>query len=580
MGGDRQSGRVPAGLLPVERAQLARQERERRKIRHEVMDGEEEHGAQEADPQQRPMLQWEGAVGLLGQPRLAPIVLQEIDLDPVQNLPHGLVARHAEDRAQCGVTVRQPFQGAAQRPGIETAADARRDGDVVGAAFRGQPFQEPQRALALREPSRVLAGGGRRGLPLQRDQKQLGQAAGRGPLQQLGQGQLHAEGRLDAPLEIHGGQRVEPEGDQRPLRIDRFGGRSQNRRRSLPKGALQKRPALARRRGEERVAAGQSHRRRSSLFGSQRATAEDRELTGQVTIAAEAALHLAAGGLRHRPGAHQHDLVHLDLVLFGHGAADRVGQLAEIRLPVPLHLLDDDEPLLAGDLDREGGAAARPQLRMAALGRQLDVLRIVVAAAEDDQVLEPAGDEQLAAAQKAEIPGAQERTLAAIRQPGREIAPRAFGVAPVAEGHARPRHPDLPHLARRQLDRRLGVDDRDPLPSPRPAAAHQPARSPGPCRGRRGRRGRHLVPFQGGDLDGLDPRQAARDSAADEQRRLGEAVAGIERLAAEAAGGEGLGEALQRLRPHRLGAVEGHPPARQVELPRAARRDLRRTHSS
>ena len=54
---------------------------------------------------------------------------------------------------------------------------------------------------------------------------------------------------------------------------------------------------------------------------------------------------------------------------------------------------------------------------MRSLGRQLDVLRIVVAAAQDDQVLQAAGDVQLAAGEEPEVAGAQERALA--RWPGR-----------------------------------------------------------------------------------------------------------------------------------------------------------------
>ncbi len=43
----------------------------------------------------------------------------------------------------------------------------------------------------------------------------------------------------------------------------------------------------------------------------------------------------------------------------------------------------------------KGRAAAGLQVGMAGLGRQLDVLRIMVAAAHDDQFLDPPGHEQL-----------------------------------------------------------------------------------------------------------------------------------------------------------------------------------------
>ena len=64
-------------------------------------------------------------------------------------------------------------------------------------------------------------------------------------------------------------------------------------------------------------------------------------------------------------------------------------------LLVPLDLLHHDQLLAAILLDREGPAAIQPQARVAALDGSLDVLGIVVHAADDDQVLHPAGDEQL-----------------------------------------------------------------------------------------------------------------------------------------------------------------------------------------
>ncbi len=74
-----------------------------------------------------------------------------------------------------------------------------------------------------------------------------------------------------------------------------------------------------------------------------------------------------------------------------------------------LVLVHHDQPLLIPDLDREGRAAARAQRRVGPLDRKFDVLRIKIAAADDDQVLEPAGDEQLATVEEAEIAGAQKR---------------------------------------------------------------------------------------------------------------------------------------------------------------------------
>ena len=75
----------------------------------------------------------------------------------------------------------------------------------------------------------------------------------------------------------------------------------------------------------------------------------------------------------------------------------------------------------------------------------------------------------------------------------------------------------------------------------------------------------HLVAGQRRGVERADDRRPVDVSAGDDQRRLGQPETGIECLAAEAAGRERLGKGVERLRPHRLGAVEGHPPTAQIE---------------
>src|SRR4028119_1888628 len=113
---------------------------------------------------------------------------------------------------------------------------------------------------------------------------------------------------------------------------------------------------------------------------------------------------------------------------------------------------------------------------MGTVGGQLQILRIVVPSTQDDQVLETPGDEQLAAVDEAEVPGAQERTVA-IRQTGAERARRLLRPVPIARGHARTGDPDLPHPTGRGRDAGFRIDARDPLPAPWP-----PARGAGPAR--------------------------------------------------------------------------------------------------
>ena len=160
--------------------------------------------------------------------------------------------------------------------------------------------------------------------------------------------------------------------------------------------------------------------------------------------------------------------------------------------------------------------------------------------------------------EEAEVAGAQERPVARRASRAPKVARRLLGPVPVAVRR---------RSARRPRSRRPG-----PAGSAAPVSgstiatslvrarrAPQPTsrrlrRSPSPARSaasrapaRRRRSGRTAG--------------SAGGAAGDDQRRLGQAVAGVERLAAEAAGGEGLGEAVERLGADRLGAVEGHPPA-------------------
>ena len=144
------------------------------------------------------------------------------------------------------------------------------------------------------------------------------------------------------------------------------------------------------------------------------------------------------------------------------------------------------------------------------------------------------------AARNAEVAGAQERPLAG-RQEGAEVARRGLRVLPVAAGDARAGDPDLPLAPGRPLD---------------PRSPDRPTTTRCPIQGRP-----QLTRPLAASTRGARPGSAAGD----EQRRLGQAVAGVERLGAEAARREGRREALQRLGAHRLGAVEGHPPGREVE---------------
>ncbi len=199
---------------------------------------------------------------------------------------------------------------------------------------------------------------------------------------------------------------------------------------------------------------------------------------------------------------------------------------------------------------------------MAGFGRPLDVLRIDVPPPEDDQILEPAGDEQLAIAQEAEVSGAEEGAVALADQTGAHHFPALLGAVPVALRDARSRDPDLAYTILGARASGGGVDDRDHVAFGGAAAADQPRRGPGSDR---------LGDFISSERLGVRREhdgRAARGIGGDEQRGLGQAVAGQERLGTEAGRGEGLGEAVERLGADGLGAAECDPPTAQVQ-PRA-----------
>lgn len=186
----------------------------------------------------------------------------------------------------------------------------------------------------------------------------------------------------------------------------------------------------------------------------------------------------------------------------------------------------------------------------------LDVLRVQVAAVDDHQVLAPAGDVELAVEQRAQVTGPQERSFAfgGVRAEG---LGRGVGPAPVAPGDAGAAQPDLADAAVGHLGATVRVDDAH-LEVPDQAVARQLAPR---CRGRHPPQ---LAAFQQVGVNlGHDESPAGR--ARDEDRALGEAVAGAEDVVPQPRGGEAAGEAPGRGDLDGFGAAEHVAPPGQVE---------------
>ena len=109
-----------------------------------------------------------------------------------------------------------------------------------------------------------------------------------------------------------------------------------------------------------------------------------------------------------------------------------------------LDLGGDADLLDPVDAQREGGAGARLERRMTQLGGPLDVLRVVILPAHDDDILDATGDVELAVLEEAEITRAQPRT-GAIGLAGPHALGRALGLPPVARRDMRAAQPDFPH---------------------------------------------------------------------------------------------------------------------------------------
>ena len=75
-------------------------------------------------------------------------------------------------------------------------------------------------------------------------------------------------------------------------------------------------------------------------------------------------------------------------------------------LVVTFELGGDNKTFFVGDIDRKRHEHP-PDRRMALLDGQFDIVRIKVAAGDDDEILETAGDEQFAIFQESQVAGAE-----------------------------------------------------------------------------------------------------------------------------------------------------------------------------
>ncbi len=256
-------------------------------------------------------------------------------------------------------------------------------------------------------------------------------------------------------------------------------------------------------------------------------------------------------------------------MLSGHVTANVPDHLGR-RRPLMAFQLNDDHHLLFRTLpDRERGGPAGPQARVAPGHGGFQVLWVMVPAVDDQHVLQPAGDEQLAVVREAEVTGTQERAFAGVVQARAERLLRFVGPSPVSLRDAWPRYPDLTDLAGRHAGQPARIGDDRLLVGHGLSATDQGA---GPVVVGGGRHG--AVGLQRSGIEPADDGRSGLVPARHQECRLGQAVARVEGLRPEAARPKRLGEPIEGVCPHRLASAEGHGPAAQVQRGPLIRRDL------
>ena len=177
-------------------------------------------------------------------------------------------------------------------------------------------------------------------------------------------------------------------------------------------------------------------------------------------VAAGAALDLAARGLGNRPESHQYDSVGRQFVFRRHTAAHLVDHVGPVFLATPLGLRHNDQPLVIARVDGKRTDRTRLQTVVRLFHRAFDVLGIAIHTPHDDQILEPAGNEQLAVAQKAQIARSEvELPLGRVGQLSVERLLRVIVLAPIPLTHAWAANPNLTHLVFGELDAGFRLDD-------------------------------------------------------------------------------------------------------------------------
>src|SRR5262245_40382316 len=135
--------------------------------------------------------------------------------------------------------------------------------------------------------------------------------------------------------------------------------------------------------------------------------------------------------------------------------------------------MDHYESLFVFNLDRESRTTTWPECRMTSLDREFNVVRVMIEATNDHQVLQAAGDKEFARINETEITGAQKWSFTSAGKMHAECLFSEFRFTPVTLSDTPSRNPDLSHLTRRTLDVTVRINNTDHLRAQISAAANQ-----------------------------------------------------------------------------------------------------------
>ena len=335
----------------------------------------------------------------------------------------GLARRNAEKRRVESVNVRKPTAPANTSGNVACADEADLLVDRVGIPPVGGDFADGIHPFGQQPPEGIRTRCTRQPAPQAHNRDRfargLGIAAdtiGRGALGPASQmegerfdgrivvgqrgGQPAPEPLLQFARQLHGVARLESVPCERLPYVDVAGRASQAPGKAIDQPLLDRFRILAAR---PRAAGAGSSRGRGSAAGrghlGRRLRRESvvavppghqRQIAVEEQLSAVPSLDLAAGRFRNSADLHQRDRVHRQIVLFGDRPADRREYFRQVSsATVALDFLGHDQAFTVF-VHGKRCTAVREQRRMASLDRKLDVLGIMIATVDNQQILQSA----------------------------------------------------------------------------------------------------------------------------------------------------------------------------------------------